>query len=130
MGLVGLAFLHGDDIAAEAAVDADQAAEAGLVVDHQHVGQHDRERLVADDVARRPDRMAEAARLLLAHEGHGADARRRWRERVGDALLAVAAQRDVELEGVVEMILDRRLHAAGHDDDVLDAGMRRPRATM
>ena len=40
-------------------------------------------------------------------------------------VLAVAAQRHVDLEGVVEMILDRRLHAAGDDDDVLDAGVER-----
>ena len=40
-------------------------------------------------------------------------------------VLAVAAQRHVDLEGVVEMILDRRLHAAGDDDDMLDAGRER-----
>ncbi len=69
--------------------------------------------------------MAEAARFLLAHEGDGADARRRLGQRLGDRMLAVAAQRCVDLEGVVEMILDRRLHAAGDDDHVLDAGGER-----
>ena len=117
------AFLQRDDVAAMACVNVDQALEAGLVVDHQHVGQQHREGLVADDVARRPDRMAEAARFLLAHEGDGADAGRRLGQRLGDRVLAIAAQRCVDLEGVVEMILDRRLHAAGHDDHVLDAGI-------
>ena len=106
-------------------MDVDQTLQAGLAVDHQHVGQQHRERLVADDMARRPHRMAEAARFLLAHEGDGADAGRRLGQRLGERMLAVAAQRCVDLEGVVEMILDRRLHAAGDDDHVLDAGGER-----
>ena len=46
---------------------------------HQHVRQQQRERLVADDVARAPDRMAEAERRLLAGEA------RRRRRRAGRA---------------------------------------------
>jgi len=37
-------------------------------------------------------------------------------------LLAASAQRRLELEGMVEMILERRFRATGHEDEFLDAG--------
>ena len=125
VGLFGRHFCSATTLPPWRCVDVDQAAQARLGVDHQHIGQQHRERLVADDMACRPHRMAEAPRLLLAHEGDGADAGRRSGQRFGDRVLAVAAQRRVDLEGMVEMILDRRLHAAGDDDDMLDAGCER-----
>ena len=125
MRLFGEAFLQRHDVAAMACMNVDQALQARLVVDHQHVGQQHREGLVADDMASRPDRMAKAARFLLAHEGDGADAGRRLGQRLGDRVLAIAAQRCVDLEGMIEMILDRRFHAAGDDDHMLDASLER-----
>ena len=81
----------------------------GTAVDHQHVGKH-REGLVADDVAGRRDRMAEAARAPLAHEGNRPGLGRGLRDRVGQSCLP-AAQQTSKFEGVVEMVLDRALHA-------------------
>ena len=49
-------------------VEFDHLAPGSLSRLHDHVGQQQRERLVADEVARAPDRMAEAERRLLAGE--------------------------------------------------------------
>ena len=53
-------------IAADLFVSLDHLRQAIGFSDHQLVGKQHRERLVADDVARAPHRMAEAERLLLA----------------------------------------------------------------
>ena len=66
--LVARHLLDGDDVAAVLLVGLDHLREAGLAPCMQHVGQEQRERLVADDVARAPDRVAEAERRLLAGE--------------------------------------------------------------
>ena len=67
-------FFHRDQVGlvAELAGGLDHLLEAARGVQHQFVGQHDRERLVADDVAGTPHRVAEAERRLLAGETHGA----------------------------------------------------------
>ena len=53
--------LDGDDVRAlaEVARGVDHLAEAAAVVLHQHVGQQQRERLVAHELARAPHRMAQ-----------------------------------------------------------------------
>ena len=60
--LVRLALRGGldhHDVAAQPVMGLDRLGERRLVGGHQHVGQHDREGLVADDVARAPDRVAQ-----------------------------------------------------------------------
>ena len=88
-------------------------------------GKQQRERLVADQVARAPDRMAKAERHLLAREA-GLAGRRLQALQAGElVVLAALRQRVVELELHVEMIFDDRLVAAGHEDEMLDAGLAR-----
>src|SRR5439155_24222920 len=84
-----------------------------------------RERLVADQLARAPHRVAEAERDLLA--GEAGLARRRLQALQPGKLVVLAAlrQRVVELELDVEMIFDDRLVAARDEDEMLDAGFAR-----
>mgnify|MGYP003694199867 CR=1 FL=1 len=49
-------------------IGLDHVRQAGLGRVVQHVGQQQRERLVADDLARAPHRVAEPERVLLAGE--------------------------------------------------------------
>ena len=92
----------------------------------QHVRKHERERLVADELARAPYRMAEAERLLLAREARLAGGRLSRRELFElSGLIAARAQRRLEFELLVEMVLDRALAAPGDEDEVLDAGLAR-----
>ena len=74
----------------------------------QHVGQQQRERLVADDVACAPHGMAEAERRLLAREARLAGARQVAHQLVQLLALAALGQRALQLELAVEVILDRR----------------------
>ena len=74
---------------------------------HQHVGQQQRERLMADELARAPHRVAEAERLLLAGEAR-LPAPAILRQELELARLAALGQRQFELELPVEMVLDRR----------------------
>ena len=61
--------LDGDDVAAVLGIGIEHLRETALAVGlHQHVGQQQRERLVADQLARAPHRMAKPERLLLARE--------------------------------------------------------------
>ena len=93
---------------------------------HQHVGQQQRERLVADQLARAPDRVAEAERRLLAGEARGAGAPAGRRDRsFRSAGLRRSFSVSFELELAVEMVLDHRLVAAGDEDEMLDAGLAR-----
>ena len=93
---------------------------------HHHVGQQQREGLVADDLARAPDGVAEAQRLLLAGEAGlaGAGQVAAAAGRVPPSCRA-PAQRLLELELLVEMILDDALVAPGDEDEMLDAGLAR-----
>ena len=106
-----------------AVVDLDHLGEAAGVADH--VGEEDGEGLVADDLARAPDRVAEAERLLLAGEADGAGRRPLAHQLVEGRLLVAVAERRLELVGDVEMILDRHLAAAGDHDEMLDSGRAR-----
>ena len=108
----------------ELARGVDHLPEAAALVLHQHVGQQQRERLVADEFARAPDRVAEAERRLLAREAGRCRAPAGPATRVRDrpCLLALG-QRHFELELAVEMILDDALVAAGDENEVLDAGL-------
>ena len=59
----GVAFLDRDDVAAGLVVDLDHLRQAAGLGLHDHVGQKHGEGLVADDLARAPDGVAEAERL-------------------------------------------------------------------
>src|SRR2546428_442575 len=88
------------------------------------VAQEHGERLVAHERARTEDGVAQPERLLLAHVGH--------RGQLGDRLdlrellhLAAVVQVVLQLEGGVEVVLDRTLAATGHDDDLREARRHR-----
>jgi hypothetical protein len=70
MDAVGRHFLHRENIGVVVEIlgGIDHLGQAAARMLHQHVGQQQRERLVADQFARAPDRMAEAERRLLAGE--------------------------------------------------------------
>jgi hypothetical protein len=92
---------------------------------HQHVGQQQCERLVPDQLARAPDRMAQAQWQLLAREARSA----RSRQVAGQGLeiggpLALR-ERVLESELAVEMVLDDPLVAAGDKYEMLDSGLAR-----
>ena len=73
----------------------------------QHVREQQRERLVADDVARAPNGVAEAERRLLAGEARAAGLGQIAGELVQLFGFAALDERRVELELLVEVILDR-----------------------
>ncbi len=106
------------------AVGLDELPDARPVGDHDVVGQDDRERLVADQLLGHQHRVAQAELLLLADVAdldHVADLAHAA-EHLDVALLL---EQVLELVGVVEVILDRALLAAGDDDHLLDAGRDR-----
>ena len=81
--------------------------------------------MLADQFARAPYRMAEAERGLLAGETGGACAGQVVRQVAQVAMFAALAQRHFEFELPVEMILNHRLVAAGHKDEMLDPRLAR-----
>ena len=86
-------------------------------------GKQQRERLVADQFARAPDRVAEPERLLLAGEAGRAGLGQIVAQHIERLLLLPLEQRHFQLELAVEMILDDALVAAGDEDEMLDAGL-------
>ena len=121
-------FLDREDVAAELVVGLDALLKAASAVAARlghHVREQDGEGLVADDVARAPDGVAEAERRLLAGEAGRAGRRQVGHQgRVG-AVLAAALQRVLEFVGRIEMVLDDALVAAGDEDEMLDARLAR-----
>ena len=124
-GLGRVAFLDRDDVAAGLVVDVDHLREAAGLAAHDHVGEEHGEGLVADELAGAPDGVAEAERRLLAGEAHLAGRRQVAGELLERRLAAALAQRRLELDLDVEMVLDDRLVAAGDQDEMLDAGLAR-----
>ena len=92
-------------------------------IDHI-VGQDDGERLVADQLARDEHGVAEAERLALA-DVREVDQVRDLADLGELFALAARLEKRLELDRHVEVILDGVLAAAGHQDDVVDAGRRR-----
>src|SRR5262245_51407261 len=126
--ILHLIVRHGldrEDVAAMLRIGVDYLGEAAFALRlHQDVGEEQRERLVADDVARAPDGVAEPERLLLAGEARAP----RWRkiiERIELGFLAALGEHLLELGGTVEMILDQALAATSDEDEMLDAGIPR-----
>ena len=89
---------------------------------HHHVGQKQREGFAADQVSRAPHGMAEAERFLLAGEAHGARTGGLIGQFLDDVVLAATRQRVFEFILPVEVIFDHALVAAGHEDEMFDAG--------
>ena len=83
------------------------------------VGKKDEDRFVADKVARAPDGMAKPGGLLLAHIPDRAGLCRSPRE-LQCAGLALRPKCRLELEGMIEMVLDRRLVLAGDKDELFN----------
>ena len=106
-------------------VDVDHLAETAGFGVNQHVGKKKGEGLIADELARAPDGVAQSQGLLLAGEARVPGYRKAVRQNVELGSLAAAAQRLLEFELPIEMILDRRLAAAGHEDEMLDARLAR-----
>ena len=105
-------------------VGVDELADDRSLGDDDVVREDDGEGLVADQLPGHEDGVAEAELLLLAHVadlGQVADVAHATEH------LDVAAglEQVLELVGGVEVVLDGPLLAAGHDDDLLDAGGHR-----
>ena len=98
----------------------DHVGQERRALGHEVVRQEHGEGLVADVEAGHADGVAEPARLVLADEvdvRHLADG-----QDLGQRLvLAAAREGRLELGRAVEVVLDRLLGPAGHDEDVLDA---------
>jgi hypothetical protein len=116
-------FERGDDVAADLFIGLDHLRQAVGPADHQLVRKQHRERFVADNMPRAPDRMPEAERLLLAHGDHLAELRVRRRKHV--EALALLAKRRLELERLVEIIHERGLPAPGDEDQLFDPRLAR-----
>ncbi len=121
-GVLRRHFLHGDDRRLLRLELRHHLRQDRRRADHQVVGQQHGERVVADDVAAAQHRVAEAERLRLAHEHAvhvvGLDRVHR-RQQLG---LVRLLERVLELEGEVEVVLDRPLVPAGDEDHLPDAG--------
>src|SRR5207302_8044702 len=115
----------GDDIAAGLLVDIDHLLEAGGLAEDDVVGEEHGKRLVADEIARAPNRVAEAKGPLLARVADLARLGDPREERGELTVLAAVAERRLELEGMIEMIFERGFRATGHEDEFLDAGSAR-----
>src|SRR6516162_4309863 len=69
--------------------------------------------------------MPQSERLLLAREARGARRRQVGRQRLQLGPPLAVAQRHLELELTIEVILDDALVATGDEDEMLDAGLPR-----
>jgi hypothetical protein len=91
----------------------DHLGEATALGLDQHVGQEQRERLAADELAGAPHRMPEAERQLLAGEARLPGSRQVARQQLEVGLALAPGERELQLELAVEVILDHRLVASG-----------------
>src|SRR5579883_217711 len=100
----------------------DHLCEASRRMKHEFVRQHHGERLIADDIARTPDRVTKPQRRLLACKADGAGFRLVAGQNFHLCFLAARLKRGVKFVHAIEMILDHALVAAGDKDEMLDAG--------
>src|SRR5579883_1981248 len=123
---VGARHLHdGHHIPAGLGIGLDHLLETGSLREDEVIGEKHGKGLVIDEIARAPHSMAEAERLLLAHIGDAAGCGEPAPDLVELLELAALSQHALQLVAVIEMILDRRLAAAGDEDELLDAGRLR-----
>src|SRR5207253_4777948 len=99
--------------------------EAACRILHELVREQQGEWLAADKLARTPDRVTEAERLLLAGDAGRPGLRQILREQVEVGTFLSLPQGHFQLELAVEMVLDHALVAAGDENEMLDAGLAR-----
>src|SRR5579871_2495082 len=128
VGLLRCDLFDRDDIVAVAVVGLhtllETAGALGLAFRH-HVRQQDGEGLVADDLARAPDRVSEPEGRLLAGETRRAGRRQIGHQRLIFLRLPPPLESLLEFVGGVEMVLDDALVSAGDKDEMLDSGLAR-----
>ncbi len=112
-------------VAADLAMGIDHLFQAARMGEDQVVGEQDGERLVGQEVAGAPHRVAEPHRHLLAGVGDVARRGHPVENRTQGLGLAAFEQHVLQLDAVIEMVLDRALGAAGDEDELLDAGVDR-----
>ena len=113
-------FFDGDRTNARSGVDINQLFGGRIFSGNQHVAQQNRKRLVADQILCHQHRVPEPERLLLprvTHLHHVADTPNHGRL----FLLPSFFQEALEHGRMVEVIFDRILSLARHDDDVFDS---------
>src|SRR5581483_2568166 len=114
--------LNGDDVAAMLGINVEHLGETALAFRlHQDIGKEERERLIADELARAPYGMTEAEWLLLAGEAGRAWPGQVLIEKLELSSLAARGENLLEFELPVEMIFDDPLVSPGDEDEVLDA---------
>ncbi len=120
---MGARHLHDrGEVTAGFVIGFDHLRQARHLAHHQIVGEQHGKRFVADELARAPDGMAEAERGLLARVGDLPRLRQARFELLEHVFLAALAQGRLELEGAVEMIVDRALAPARDKEELLDPG--------
>src|SRR5260221_4217892 len=97
-GVLARDIHDGDDIAAGVSIDVDHRLEAGHVAENEIVGEEDGEGLIADEIARAPDGMTEAERLLLPRVADLAGLRHPGMKGIDLGLLAAPVQGRLQLE--------------------------------
>ena len=112
-------FLGADEVAAELRIGVDHLLKAPGLADHQIVGEQHCKGLVTDETTGAPHGMTQPQRLLLPHDIDVA--RRRTGAVERGKRFAAPRHRLFEFEGMVEMIFDQALAAAGHENELLDA---------
>ncbi len=116
-------FKNAQQVATDAFIFSHHLRHAAGRAMHELVGQEDRKRFIADNVARAPYGMAQPHRLLLADIGAVA-----WAKtgRLEDRdILAAIGHRPLKLISDIEMVLDRALAATGDEDHLLDPCLTR-----
>ena len=109
--------LHGDDRAVQLFVHVDQLSQRRRIgIDHV-VSEHHGERFLPDQHPRCQHRVAESERFALAHVAH-IDQVRDLADLFELIELAAAFQKRLELGRHIEVIFDRVLAAAGHQNQV------------
>ena len=120
-----LFFGRHDDAAADLVIGVHHLLQRAGLADHEIVGKHHGERLVPHQMARAPDRMSQPQGFLLPGEGDRTCVGKTFQQAVELLGLFPGGQKRFQLIGVVEMILDHMLAAAGDEDELLDAGFAR-----
>src|SRR4029453_16108999 len=127
--ILHLVVRHGfdrEDVTAMLRIGLDHLPEAAFALRlHQDVGEEQRERLVAHDLARAPDGVTKPERLLLASEARAPGIGQVGGQRLKLGGLAARGKHLFEFDLAVEMILDDAFVAARDEDEMLDAGVPR-----